>query len=221
MATMHQRGSPLTSGRTVLWRTIPVLFISPILSSFVNGHDLKIYLPVTYGFLTLAIIQYRNLCHEWSTWQEKIPKLSEQDVLDWYSHREKQARSASDDESTSPLDSSTAAQAQLAFRSAVASCRRKAGPTVFGGERVDSVVARISKGMPYVDWLLLKEFPESDPPEAFTPEWFNTLGEAVKKQQQLFRGLKEHSIMILFRHARYDVRLPPSQTRGPPPLIHF
>src|SRR4051794_11213470 len=29
MATMHQPESPLTSGRLVLWRTIPLLFLSP------------------------------------------------------------------------------------------------------------------------------------------------------------------------------------------------
>lgn len=66
MATMHQQDSPLTSGRTVVWRNIPILLLSPLISSFVNGHDLEIYIPILYTFLLSLIYQYRKLCHEWS-----------------------------------------------------------------------------------------------------------------------------------------------------------
>lgn len=205
MATVHQRGSPLTSGRILLWRTIPVLFISPILSSLVSGHDLAIYLPVVYGFLALVLVQYRNLCHEWSTWQEHIPKISEQDVIEWYSAKTVQSQASSDDESIVPLNSGSGAEAQQAMRLAVKSIRRGTAQTGFKDDLIDPVVSRIAKGMPFAEWLLKKEFPDGKAPQEFSPEWFNTLSEAFKKQQQLFRGLKEHNILILFRYARHDV----------------
>ena len=96
MATMHQPGSPLRSGRLILWRTLPFLFISPLLSSFVNGHDLKIYLPVSFTFLILVLVQYRSICMEWSSWMDNIPDISEQDIANWYNSRFSKTETSSD-----------------------------------------------------------------------------------------------------------------------------
>ena len=137
MATMHQRGSPLTSGRTALWRTIPILAISPILSSLVNGHDLQIYLPVMYGFLFATLIQYRKLCHEWSAWLTKVPRLTATDVEEWYSA--KLGETSSDSNST--MDSETESLTVLSQRAFAESVqaytqRRRGAPAT------DPVVAR-------------------------------------------------------------------------------
>ena len=193
MATMHQRNSPLTSGRTILWRTIPLLLVSPILSSFVNGHDLEIYLPVTYAFLFLALYQYRRLCHEWSGWMNNIPKTSEQEVVKWHKAN---LPPTDDAEGAKQTDK----DAQEALRKAVESHRRG-----IKGYQNDSLVTRVANGMPYVDWLFKKTVPNGKIPEAFSASWFTQLGESVKQQRQLSRGLKEHNILLLFRFARYDL----------------
>jgi hypothetical protein len=67
------------------------------------------------------------------------------------------------------------------------------------------MVMRVAKAMPYIDWLMVKEFPKGDLPPAFSAAWFNSLGEAKKKQMQVSRGLKEHNVLMLFRVARYDI----------------
>lgn len=205
MATMHQRGSPLTSGRTVLWRTIPLLFISPILSSLVNGHDLKIYLPVMYGFLLATLIQYRKLCHEWSSWLTKVPTVTTSDVDDWYSA--KLGDPQSDTTSTWALDGaesdSVSVLAQRAFRQAV----KVQSQRLPGAAGSDLLVAEVSRGLPFAQWLLRKghEEDESAIPEPFSGAWFAELQTALKTQQQLSRSLKEHSVFMLFRFARFDV----------------
>jgi hypothetical protein len=198
MATMHQRKSPITSGRTVLWRTFPILLVSPILSSFVNGHDLEIYLPVTYVFLFLALFQYRRLCHEWSGWLENIPKFTEKDVLDWHTARIK------DRDSESEVQQAQGKDAQEALRHAITNHRRGIKDMTSGSSN-DKFVNRIASGMPYVDWLFKKTCPGTKIPEAFSASWFTQLGESRKQQKQLSRGLKEHNIMMLFRFARYDL----------------
>jgi hypothetical protein len=200
MATMHQRQSPLTSGRIVLWRTMPVLFISPIVSSFVNDHDLEIYLPVSYAFLILILLQYRRLCHEWSAWMTNIPEFCEGDVADWWS-----SRSRSTTESDSVMSGSSGASISSAdgeFHKSVQSYRRF---KLLRSPRSDPMVTRVARAMPYIDWLLAKEFPSGDMPRPFSAAWFNSLSEAKKNQKQISRGLKEHNVLMLFRHARYDI----------------
>ncbi|PHH88176.1 hypothetical protein CDD83_7877 [Cordyceps sp. RAO-2017] len=199
LATMHQQNSPMTSGRTVVWRNIPLLLLSPAISCFVNGHDLEIYLPTIYCFLLLLTYQYRQLCHEWSGWMRNIPDFSDKDVLEWYV-----AKCQPDADSTEGSQVS-GKDAQEAFREAVSSYRRRTRGAASSGVLRDAFVGRVSKSMPYVDWLFKKAAPDGNVPPAFSNGWFTQLGDAKKQQQQLARGLKEHNIFMLFRMARYDI----------------
>ncbi|ODA83515.1 hypothetical protein RJ55_02029 [Drechmeria coniospora] len=201
MATMHQHGSPMTSGRTVLWRTIPVLLLSPIISTFVNSHDLEIYLPITYSTILLLLYQYRRLCHEWAGWMKMIPEVSEKEINMWYTSSRELEENDGDAEKTDG-DSKVA---QAALRMAVSSYSQRSRDAVSSGLLKDEFVSRIADGMPYIDWLFKKTNPDGNMPEVFSSAWFTQLGEAKKQQQQLSRGLKEHNIMLLFRNARYDM----------------
>jgi hypothetical protein len=209
MSTMHSKGSPLTSGRMILWRTIPFLFLSPILSSFINDHDLEIYLPISFGFLLLLLIQYRRLCREWCTWVSRIPSITEQSILDWYGSKSNGSTSSVGG-NIPALSASDRKAAFRAFGEAVNLVRGRSLNTLVNRRANDTLVAQVARGMPYIDWLMKKEFPLDKPPEPFTPSWFPTLTEAIKTQRQLSRGLKEHNIFILFRAARYDVRILPA-----------
>ncbi|KAJ4420671.1 hypothetical protein N0V82_004237 [Gnomoniopsis sp. IMI 355080] len=218
MATMHQRGSPLTSGRTVLWRTIPVFFLAPLLSTFFPDYDLQIYIPVAYFFLVLILIQYRALCHEWSTWLDKVPRVSEKDVLSWANAKqEAETVRATSVASNKDKGASTAVKSEenvspevkkkmalLAFRREVEAYSKG----VFGlgaTKRVDPVVARVAKGMPFLDWLLKKDDPARPRADTLTPAWFGQVNQALKTQEQMTQGLKEHDIFFLFRYAKYDI----------------
>ncbi|KAM0325924.1 hypothetical protein ACHAQA_007229 [Verticillium albo-atrum] len=206
MSTMHQNASPLSSGRNVFLQTMPILFISPILSTFVNGHDLEIYLPVMYGFLFFTLFRYRRICYEWSTWMTNVPIFSAPEIDQWYAA--KMDPDDSDDEKGSGSKKSKAAEdAQKAFAGAVATYTRR-GKDSKGKESDfsnDPLVVRVSKGLPYIDWLFKKAGVGGDIPELFTTAWFTKLGDAIHQQRQLSRGLKDHNVMILFRMARYDL----------------
>lgn len=207
---MHQRGSPLTSGRNVLWRTMPVLFLSPLLSSFVNDYDLVIYLSVGYSFLSLLLFQYRRLCHEWMGWMDNIPQFTEKDIFDWYASMTEK-RLVPDDTSeisvmiTEPkYHEDPKAVALASFRDSV----RRQGRRLHKNRITtcgDSLVVRVERGLPYIEWLLKKGSTGDDGAKLFSGSWFARVSQAIKVQQQMTQGLKEHSIFMLFRHARYDV----------------
>lgn len=212
MATVHQHGSPLTSGRTVLWRTIPVLFLSPLISAFVPGHDVIVYLPVTYGFLVLILFQYRQLCHEWSTWMNKIPRITEKDILSWYDAKmEAEESSGSNKGSTGHKLAEDNISPEAKKKLALLAFRKKVeaySDGIFGFGRTkhaDPVVVRVARGMPYLEWLLKKDDPARPRAETLTTGWFGQVSQALKTQEQLAQGLKEHSIFVLFRYARFDI----------------
>ncbi|OAA44132.1 Glycosyl transferase, family 1 [Metarhizium rileyi] len=201
MATMHQQGSPMTSGRTVLWRTIPLLLISPIVTSFVNGRDLAIYLPISYLTILLLLYQYRQLCQEWNGWMKKIPSITEKDVVKWY-----ESRTGSSSHSNKAENSDNQSKmAQEELREAIVAYGRRSRADTATDVRNDGFVKLVASGMPYIDWLFKKTNPDGNLPETFSSAWYTQLGESKKQQEQLSRGLKEHDVLMLFRDAKYDL----------------
>ncbi|KAF2423713.1 hypothetical protein EJ08DRAFT_595586 [Tothia fuscella] len=200
MTTMHLKGSPLTSGRLVLWRTFPILAISPLVSTFVTGYDLTIYLCVMFTFLLALLVQYRALCMEWSTWMADVPKMKESDVVQWFQAKRKNTFEKYGINEGQSLKEA----AQKAFLERVTSVKKQRFRFLNRAVR-DQLVEKAAHGLPLAQWLLEKNSEGAKLPEAFSNTWFVQLDLAVKSQQQMVRGLKEHSAFILFRHAKYDL----------------
>lgn len=199
----------MTSGRSVLWRTIPFLAISPILSTLVNGHDLVIYLSVLYAFLILLLLQYRNLCQEWSTWITKVPHIKEKDILTWYRNLlEIESDSSSGDEKENiKIAVRVDTDVERFFERASSTFSRQVD--LWRKRRLnnsnDPFIAKVAAGLPYAQWLLTKDDGASPQYEPFTKSWLVQLDLELKRQEQLIRGLKEHSIFILWRYGKYDL----------------
>lgn len=200
---MHLLDSPLTSGRIAMWKCMTILFISPILTTFVNGHDLLIYLLVIYTFVIVLLITFRNLCHEWTNWPSKVPTIKEKEVLTWY-------LSKNPDQETSREKSNSAAtsiKARVALRLAVTKYTGQWSVWPFKQALEDAFVQKMAIGHPFAMWLLEKESGGEELPEMYSTTWFVQLGLALANQQQLVRGLKEHSPFITYRYSEYDVSI--------------
>jgi hypothetical protein len=206
LSTMHLYEAPLTSGRKLILQTLPLLLISPILSTFINGHDLAIYFPVMYTFLIIILYRYRRLCEEWSSWMDNIPRCTEKQILDWYTDQlssgNRQEDEPRDDLKGQDIDIEAARDA---FTAAVTDCSRNNKVASIGKSKPDNLIRCVSKGLPYIEWLLKKTSSQGAPPQRFTTAWFTQLSEAINQQQQVRRGLKEHSAFTLLRLSRHDV----------------
>ncbi|KAH6670982.1 glycosyl transferase [Plectosphaerella plurivora] len=202
MSTMHQHASPLHSGRNVFLTTVPILFVSPILSSFVTGYDLAIYLSVMFVFLIVILWRYRRLCHQWSAWMTNIPTLSAPMIVDWYKSKMDPETS---DEERAQNESQIAEDSQLVFAATVHAYIRRSRDAEISDFMSDPLVAKVAHGLPYIDWLFKKPSNEGEVPELFTTAWFTKLGDAIHQQRQLSRGLKDHNVLMLFRQARFDL----------------
>ncbi|KAJ9624030.1 hypothetical protein H2203_005477 [Taxawa tesnikishii (nom. ined.)] len=185
---------------SIFLNCITILFISPVLTTFVNGWDTLIYLLVIYVFIATLLFTFRNLCHEWTTWHTKVPAVKDKDLLAWY----KQVNSGL----TPNVDaSSLAASARAALETALENrpSRNKLLALLQRGRPVDEFVEKMADGMPYALFLLEKESNGEELPERFTTTWFVQLELALANQRQLMRGLKEHSPFITYRYSRYDL----------------
>jgi hypothetical protein len=204
-ATMHRLGCPLTSGRTAMWRCIPILFLSPIITTFVNGHDLLIYLLIIYTFVITLLVTFRNLLHEWTDWLAKVPSVKEKDLITWYNSVKKEKQ----DPVSRGEAQDTATRARLALRVAVYEYRnRSLARKLFSSEPdMNPFVKKMCIGHPYALWLLEEEAGDANLPEIYSTTWFVQLELAFANQRQLTRGLKEHSQFITFRYSKYDVSI--------------
>ncbi|KAI7424007.1 glycosyltransferase family 4 protein [Hortaea werneckii] len=198
-ATMHRSGSPLPSGRSAMWKCLPILMISPILTVFVRGWDLLIYLLVVYTFTASLLISFRRLCHEWTDWHIKVPNFKEKDLLTWY---RKHASVDSDADATA-----LAGTARYALQQEIIRVQRQKRSWAFWNRSKDTdpFVMKMADGMKFADFLLRKDASAGEPPELFTTTWFVQLELALDNQRQLMRGLKEHSSFINYRYSRYDL----------------
>lgn len=207
MATMHRDGAPFKSGRTALAQCLLITLISPFLTSFVNGHDVLIYLLILYLFLAALLISYSRLCNEWSSWPERIPIVKEAEILQWYRDsqhsdtmqdiEDASVLGAAIDEKDAPPN-----ELQLATAKLEAMLKSKNPLKRFAS---DEFFKKIAIGHPYVLWLLNKEANGQPLPPPYSSTWLVQTKLALTNQQQLGRGLKEHSPFLLFRLAKYDL----------------
>ncbi|KAK1140555.1 hypothetical protein N8T08_010301 [Aspergillus melleus] len=83
LASFSYPGSSFLSGRTVIFACIPILFISPIVTTF-TGHDSAIYLAVIYVFIGFLLFGLRTIASKWVTWYQHIRRTDDTEIRKWY-----------------------------------------------------------------------------------------------------------------------------------------
>lgn len=84
LSTYQVPGSAFLNGRKVIILLIPTLIISPILTLWIKGHDVIIYLSVLHFFVILLLFGARYVSAQWVTWYHNIKTLDDGAVKEWY-----------------------------------------------------------------------------------------------------------------------------------------
>lgn len=200
LATMHRDGAPLPSGRTVLWKSLPILVISPLITMFVHGHDIIVYIVVIYVFLTVLYINYRLLCAEWSQFHTKIKCIDDKQVVKWYQAASTEVEHEVDYEvARSALERAVIQAREPSYLDTIRS--------YFGRKSISSdLVSDLAPGIEYSRWLLAKDAgPGGSAPPPYSSAWNNQLKGSLNTYQNFIRGLKEHSAFLQFRYAKNDI----------------
>jgi len=94
LSTYQIPGSSFLNGRKVIIIVVPTLIISPVLTMFIPGRDIYIYLGVLYVFVLLLLMGTRRVATQWVTWYHNIKTLNDSDVKGWYVGRQEEKRRA-------------------------------------------------------------------------------------------------------------------------------
>lgn len=83
LASFSYPGSTFLSGRKAIIMCIPILFLSPIITTF-TGHDSAIYLAVIYVFIGVLLLCLRSTTSKWVTWYQSLRRTDDTEIRKWY-----------------------------------------------------------------------------------------------------------------------------------------
>ncbi|KAJ5114874.1 hypothetical protein NUU61_000633 [Penicillium alfredii] len=83
LASFSYPGSTFLSGRKAIIMCIPILFLSPIITTFA-GNDSAIYLAVIYVFIGVLLLCLRSTTSKWVTWYQTLRRTDDTEIRKWY-----------------------------------------------------------------------------------------------------------------------------------------
>ncbi|KAH7113234.1 glycosyl transferase [Dendryphion nanum] len=198
MSIYQVPGSSFQSGRTIIMRCIPILFISPILTIFVQ-HDIAVYICVLTFFLCSLLVGARQIISQWGTWYLNIPVVTDAEVLTWYVKREGLSDA---DEDIKTLGAT--GQPRAALQAAVVKeCNRN----FWTSATKDALVAKLAAGYSSTKFLMswYCKHRRTQMPLSYSPTWNLTLKAGLENITNMQKGLKLHNAFLHWRHTGADV----------------
>jgi glycosyltransferase involved in cell wall biosynthesis len=218
-------GSKFQSGRTVIMTCIPILFISPVLSLFVQ-HDIAVYFCVLTTFVISLLFGARKVMAQWATFYLSIPFVTDKEVVDWYI-KTRGAGNSTSDFAEDMKDIGTTPYPRSALHAAVLKeCNRN----FWTKATSDPLVAKLAEGYASTKFLMTWycRHKRTQMPLPYTPTWNLTLKaglenmtntqkgkiaiphcltvcETTKIRANYFSGLKLHSAFLHWRHTGADI----------------
>jgi hypothetical protein len=202
LCVLHWGDHPLPSGRTAVGKCLMLLLVSPIVTTYVHGWDIAVYLPMLAIFtVTLYITTFRLLA-TWTNWLADCPTPKDDDILDWY------ARSFGDGTHESVFAGLTAPgaleRARLEFSAQVTRERHR---RFWQKPTQDPFVAEIAAKQ-HLTSAILKWYSghfHAFIPLPYSSTWALQSKVALDTLRSFDKGLAPHSAFILWRHCSPEV----------------
>jgi hypothetical protein len=191
-------GSSFQSGRTIIMYCIPIMFISPVLTIFVQ-HDIAVYLSVLTIFLCSLLYGGRIIMSRWSTWYLTIPVVTEAEVLGWYTTRHNITASGEE----LKLLSATGKPRDELFAGVMKETKRH----FWTPKTKDPLIAKLAAGFERTKFLMgwYCRHRRTAMPLAYSSTWNLTLKAGLENITNMQKGLKLHNAFLHWRHTGQDV----------------
>lgn len=178
---------------------IPCLFVSPIITIFVPGHDVYVYLSVVYIFLVLLALGVRHTGSLWTTWYLKIEKISDPELRKWYVD---QYHSGSEDALSGMTEPGVLKLARYTLLRDV-----KASFARIGKASKDPVVLSLAKSYDATNFLLewYSGYSGTPLPVPYSSTWNMQTKVALQTLKQIQTGIRLHNAFIHWRQAGDEV----------------
>ncbi|KKY22813.1 putative glycosyl group 1 family protein [Phaeomoniella chlamydospora] len=194
-------GSRFQSGRTVIMTRISILFISPIVSVWVQ-HDIAVYFCVLTCFLISLLLGARKIISQWGTWYLNIPCVTDSEVVNWYITKQESESSANLSETMK--DIGTMPQPRKELHDAVL---KEHNRHFWTRSTTNSLEKRLADG--YASTMFLMSWyckhKRTRMPLPYSATWNLTLKAALENMTNMQKGLKLHSAFLHWRHTGHDI----------------
>jgi glycosyltransferase involved in cell wall biosynthesis len=191
-------GSKFQSGRKTIITTVPILFLSPILSLWFN-HDIIIYVSVLGAFVLTLLYRTRRLMASWTTWYSEVPLVTDAEVTEWF------LKCKSIEPGTAEAkDLASGPEPRRTLEAAVLQeCNRKP----WTKQSQDPLVVKLATGYAATRFILgwYCRYRRSPMPLAYSGTWNLTLKTAVDSFRNMQKGLRIHNAFLHWRNTGSDV----------------
>ncbi|OJJ48200.1 hypothetical protein ASPZODRAFT_14349 [Penicilliopsis zonata CBS 506.65] len=200
LASFSYPGSSFHSGRKAILGCIPLLFISPVVTTF-TGYDSIVYLVVIYCFVIVLLVGLRKVTSNWVTWYQSIRRTDDPEIKMWYVTTYGKINEKNIDKLSDPAVLKLASEALL---HAVQTERRR-GP--FTTPTPDKLVFELARDWDSTNFLLdwYCRYASLPRPIPFSSCW-NTLtkvGLDVMRNSQ--KGIRLHNAFIHWRQSGREI----------------
>ncbi|POS88089.1 hypothetical protein EPUL_000337 [Erysiphe pulchra] len=199
LANFQYPGSAFQSGRPMILILVPFLLLSPIISMWIPGYDIYVYLAVLYSFIILLILSIRYLGSSWTTWLFRIVIIDDQRLKKWYIDRYQ-----SGDEKG--LVNITEPGLLKIARDTILRDIKVAKKRFW--KKVDDPLIKALANSHNASTFLLEwycAYSETPLPIPFSSTWNIQMKVALKTLKQIQTGIKLHNAFILWRQAGDEV----------------
>jgi hypothetical protein len=178
-----------------------ILLLSPIITTYVPGHDIVIYVSVLCGFCIIFIFRARYVISQWNTWLLDIPGNTDQEVLDWYLKTHHGGDKKAFDNMTAP------AAMELSRSTLFAAVSKERAKSFFAKSTSDSNVRNLARAYPttvlLLDWY--SHYMKADKPLPYTSTWNLQTKVALNTLRSFDKGLRLHNGFIHWRHGKAEI----------------
>lgn len=200
LASFSYPKSSFLSGRKVIFVCVPILFISPILTTF-TGHDVAIYLAVLYAFLGCLLLGLRTIASKWVTWYQTIRRTDDTEIRKWfistYGNNDEKALESLSDPAVLKIAREALLNDVLAETKRSSSSKTKSNGLVFE-------LARDWKSTIFlIDWYC--KYADVPRPVPFSSSWNIQTKVALDTLRSFQKGLRLHNAFIHWRQSSKEI----------------
>ncbi|KAJ5357846.1 hypothetical protein N7541_005004 [Penicillium brevicompactum] len=200
LASFSYPGSTFLSGRKSIIYCIPILFLSPIITTWA-GNDSAIYLAVIYVFIGVLLLCLRNVTSKWVTWYQNVRRTDDTEIRKWYI-----TAHGNDDEKVFAGLSDPAAL-KLAREALSKEVVTEVNRGMFSRASKDKLVVELSRDWESTNFLLdwYCRYADVPRPIAFSSGWNIQTKVALDTLRNSQKGLRLHNAFVHWRQSSKEI----------------
>ncbi|KAJ5798080.1 Glycosyl transferase [Penicillium pulvis] len=200
LASFSYPGSPFLSGRKAIIMSIPILFLSPIITTFV-GNDSAIYIAVLYFCIGVLLLCLRSTTSKWVTWYQSIRRTDDYEIRKWY------IATHGDNNEKVFANMSDPGVLKLAREALLENVLSERSRSILSKSTTDQLVKDLARDWESTNFLLdwYCRYADIPKPIPFSSSWNIQTKVALETLRSSQKGLRLHNAFIHWRQSSNDI----------------